>query len=67
MPYETLKDLPDEVKDALPKHGQEIFQAAFNSAEKQYDEEDRWYATAWSAVKEVYHKNNKGNWVKKEK
>ena len=29
MPYDKLSDLPGNVKDNLPKHAQEIFQAAF--------------------------------------
>lgn len=65
MPYDNLSDLPDNVKEHLPKHAQEIFQAAFNSAAKQYDDEARWFATAWAAVEKVYHKNAEGNWVKK--
>ena len=34
MPYNTLSEseLPAAVKDHLPKHGQEIFLAAFDSA-----------------------------------
>lgn len=65
MPYDKLSDLPPEVKDNLPKHGQEIFQAAFNSASEQYDEESRWFATAWAAVENVYEKNSDDEWVKK--
>jgi cation transport regulator len=65
MPYDKLSDLPDAVKDNLPKHAQEIFRAAFNSASKQYDEESRWFATAWSAVENVYEKSADGKWVKK--
>lgn len=65
MPYDKLSDLPPAVKDHLPKHAQEIFQAAFNSASEQYDEESRWFATAWSAVENVYEKNSDGKWVKK--
>lgn len=65
MPYDQLSDLPPVVKDNLPKHAQEIFQAAFNSASKQYDEESRWFATAWAAVENVYEKNADDNWVKK--
>lgn len=66
MPYKTLKDLPEDVQKALPKHGQEIYRAAFNSAEEQYDDESRMHATAWSAVKNVYHKNENDKWVKNE-
>ncbi len=65
MPYDKLSDLPDSVKDNLPKHAQEIFQTAFSSASEQYDEESRWFVTAWTAVENVYHKDDKGNWVKK--
>lgn len=66
MPYEKLSELPDQVKDNLPKHAQEIFLEAFNSAEEQYDNEDRAFATAWSAVKQKYEKDDSGKWVKKE-
>ena len=37
MPYEKLTDLPNSVRDNLPKHAQEIYRAAYNSAEDQYD------------------------------
>ncbi len=63
MPYKTLDDLPKNVK-VLPKHGQEIFMAAFNNAEKEYKDESRQYATAWAAVEHKYHKNEEGKWVK---
>ncbi|WP_414550443.1 ChaB family protein [Anabaena sp. CCY 0017] len=65
MPYQHLEDLPDLVKENLPQHGQEIFQAAFNSAEEQYEEEERAFRVAWSAVKRVYEKGEDGNWHKK--
>ncbi len=65
MPYDKLSDLPDAVKDNLPKHAQEIFRAAFNSASKQYDEESRWFATAWAAVENIYEKNADDKWVKR--
>ena len=65
MPYDKLSDLPEQVTDNLPKHGQEIFLAAFNSASKQYDDESRWFATAWAAVENVYEKNDDGKWVKR--
>jgi cation transport regulator len=34
VPYEKLTDLPDNVRDNLPKRAQEIYRAAFNSAEE---------------------------------
>jgi len=65
MPYEKLADLPDSVRNNLPKHAQEIYKEAFNSAEEQYGEEDRAHRVAWSAVENKYEKNDQGNWVEK--
>ena len=50
MPYGNLSDLPDSVMNNLPKHAQEIYLAAFNSAEEQYGEESRAHRVAWGAV-----------------
>ena len=66
MPYDNLSDLPDSVRNNLPRHAQEIYRAAYNSAEDQYGEEDRAHRVAWSAVENKYEKNDKGNWVSKE-
>lgn len=74
MPYDNLSDLPDSVKDNLPKHAQEIYQAAYNNAWDEYkDATDRQdndsreevaHKVAWAAVKNSYKKDN-GEWVKK--
>jgi cation transport regulator len=67
MPYEKLTDLPDSVRDNLPKHAQEIYWTAYNSAEEQYDEEDRRHRVAWSALEQKYKKDeDSGEWVEKE-
>ncbi len=65
MPYDNLSDLPDSVRNNLPKHAQEIYRAAYNSAEEQYGEEERAHRFAWSAVENKYDKNDQGNWVEK--
>jgi cation transport regulator len=65
MPYKQITQLPDNVKTNLPKHAQEIYKEAFNSAEDQYGEEGRAHATAWSAVENKYEKNDEGNWAQK--
>ncbi|MAS38121.1 MAG: cation transport regulator ChaB [Anaerolineaceae bacterium] len=76
MPYDKLSELPDIVKDNLPKHAQEIYKEAYNSAWDQYkDAEDRRgdasreetaHRVAWSAVKNDYEKDDKsGKWKKK--
>jgi cation transport regulator len=66
MPYEQITQLPDNVKNNLPKHAQEIYKEAFNSAEEQYGEESRAHRVAWSAVESKYEKNAQGDWVSKE-
>jgi cation transport regulator len=67
MPYDRRADLPEQVKDNLPPHAQDIYRKAFNSAIDQYDgDESRAHRVAWSAVKEKYHKNDNGRWVRDE-
>lgn len=76
MPYERLSDLPKQVRDNLPKHAQEIYQSAYNSAWDEYDEpserrgddsrEETAHKVAWSAVKKKYEKNDNGDWVSKD-
>jgi len=67
MPYASISDLPDSVKDNLPKHAQEIFRAAFNSAWDEYHhDESRAFRVAWGAVEHEYEKDDKtGKWVKR--
>lgn len=77
MPYESLSDLPENLKDTLPKHAQEIYQEAYNSAWKQYKDpderrkgrsrEETAHAVAWAAVKNKYEKDDtSGKWKKKD-
>ena len=75
MPYENLTQLPDSVKDHLPRHAQEIYLAAFNTAWDQYkspgdrsgddDRETVAHKVAWSAVKQKYEKRGE-RWVAKD-
>jgi cation transport regulator len=73
MPYNTLADLPESVRDNLPRHAQEIYKEAFNSAWDEYADpqarrddasrEEVAHRVAWSAVKKTYTKNEEGRWV----
>ena len=66
MPYDKLSELPDGVKDNLPKHAQEIYKEAFNNAWDQYEDpkdrkgdasrEEVSHRVAWSAVKQKYER-----------
>ena len=66
MPYDSVSDLPDNVRNPLAKHAQEIYMEAYNSADEQYDDEERARKVAWSAVKEKYEKGDDGDWHKKD-
>ena len=76
MPYHAREDLPDNVRNNLPKHAQDIYKEAFNSAWDEYKDPDNRrgdasreevsHRVAWSAVKEEYKKNDNDNWVRKE-
>ena len=66
MPYESIKDLPNGVKDNLPVHAQEIYQSTYNNAYREYDgDEERAHRIAWAAVKNKYEKSDNG-WHKKD-
>lgn len=76
MPYKNIEELPDSVKDNLPKHAKGIYLAAFNNAWDQYSDpeerrgdasrEETAHKVAWAAVKNEYEKDEKtGKWKKK--
>ena len=72
MPYERITDLPESVRDNVPRHAQEIYKEAFNSAWNQYDKpeerrgdasrEETAHKVAWAAVKEKYEKGADDHW-----
>jgi cation transport regulator len=75
MPYNNIKDLPDNIQNVLPKHAKEIYLKAFNHAWEEYENpekrktdesrEEVSHKVAWAAVKTKYHKDESGNWVEK--
>ncbi len=76
MPYSSPDELPESVRDNLPKHAQEIYMKAFNNAWDEYaDPEERRgdasreetaHKVAWAAVKKVYEKDEEsGRWKEK--
>lgn len=79
MPYTKLSELPESVRNSLPKHGQEIYKSAFNSAWEEYgpgqtdnkrneddNPEEIAHRIAWSAVKKKYAKVKEGVWKAKD-
>lgn len=75
MPYQTKKDLPDNVKNILPEHAQDIYREALNNAWDEYRDPDKRHKggsleetvhrIAWAAVKKKYEKQG-DRWVAKE-
>ncbi len=72
MPYNKVSELPDSVQDVLPKHAQDIYKEAFNSAWDEYkksedrrgdsDREETAHRVAWGAVKNKYEKGIDDKW-----
>ncbi len=75
MPYDRNSDLPESVRDVLPKHAQDIYREAYNSAWEEYDKpserrghagrEETAHRVAWSAVKKTYEKGADDRWHRK--
>lgn len=73
MPYTQNSDLPESVREHLPKHAQDIFRKAYNSAWDEYanpsrrqgneSREEAAFKVAWAAVKHEYEKDDRtGDW-----
>jgi cation transport regulator len=75
MPYAELAELPEAVREHLPKHAQAIYKEAFNSAWEEYADpkkrrddaprEEVAHRVAWAAVKQKYTKDSQGRWVER--
>lgn len=72
MPFNKISELPVSVQNVLPKHAQDIYKEAFNSAWDEYkdpkdrrgdsDREEVAHRVAWSAVKSKYQKGDDDKW-----
>jgi cation transport regulator len=66
MPYPVIDELPQQVREHLPRSAQEIYLRAFNNAWEQYLSPSKRYPgsgleetahrVAWAAVKKRYRK-----------
>lgn len=63
MTYQQLEDLPAEVTEKLPKHGQQMFMAAYNAVSENGMDEKNATQVAWNSVKNSYQQDKDGNWV----
>lgn len=65
-PFDTIDELPDNVKNVLPIPAQIIWMNIFNSVFEETGDEERAIRSAWSKVSETYEKvENKTKWQKK--
>jgi cation transport regulator len=62
MPGKQLEDLPSEVRDQLTDGAENIFLAAFNSAQSDGMSEEAAMNVAWNSVKDGYQKGEDGKW-----
>jgi len=72
VPYSSIEDLPAGVRNTTPKHAQEIYKEAFNSAWDEYknpddrrgdaSREETAHRVAWAAVKQKYEKGEDERW-----
>ena len=74
MPYTSINELPESVRNVLPTHAQEIYKEAFNSAYQEYanpkerrggaDREETAHRVAWAAVKKAGYEKGTNKWHK---
>ena len=65
MANKQLDDLPSDVKEQLADGAQQIFLAAFNSAQEDGMDEEAALNVAWTTVKHDYEKGEDGKWHRK--
>ena len=63
MPYISIDNLPESIRNTLPIHAQHIFREAFNASIAKYGEV-RAFKIAWAAVKLKFVKRS-DKWVEK--
>ncbi len=55
-------DLPSEVKEQLPEGAQNIFRAAYKSAQEDGLSEEAARKVAWNSIKDGYEQGADGKW-----
>ncbi|MDZ8187744.1 MAG: ChaB family protein [Nostoc sp. ChiSLP02] len=65
MPDQTTNQLPEDIKQQLPEHAQQIFAAAFSAAQKDGLSEEGAREVAWNSVRNEYEPGSNGQWQRK--
>jgi cation transport regulator len=66
MAYESIENLPQDVKEQLPPDAQYIFQTAYNSANSDGLSDEASMQVAWNSIMNGYVKGEDGKWHRKE-
>jgi cation transport regulator len=65
MPYDTIEDLPAEMKESLPEGARRIFVAAVKSATSDGLDEEEARQVGWNSVRNIYVQDASGQWKPK--
>ncbi|MBD2728943.1 ChaB family protein [Nostoc sp. FACHB-892] len=65
MPDQTINELPDDIREQLPEHAQQIFAAALSAAQSDGMSEEGAREVAWNSVKNEYEAGDDGKWQRK--
>lgn len=65
MPYETIEDLPAELKDSMPEGARRIFVAAYQSAMSDGLNEEEARQVGFNSLRNMYVQNENGQWEQK--
>ncbi|MBW4427085.1 MAG: ChaB family protein [Nostoc desertorum CM1-VF14] len=65
MPDQTINELPDDIREQLPEHAQQIFAAALSAAQSDGMSEEGAREVAWNSVKNKYEPGDDGKWQRK--
>lgn len=66
MPYDSISELPEKIRKALPKVAQEVFKIVVNHSLAGGESEETAFKKAWGAVENAgYEKKSNGKYVKK--
>lgn len=65
MPYKQIDEIPEDIRQQLPEHAQQIFFAAFNAAQDNGMSEEGARDVAWNSVRNEYEPVKGGQWHRK--
>jgi len=67
MAYDSVEELPNEVRQKLPHDAQKIFMTAFNGASSDGMSDEAATKLAWNTVKNSYEEGSDGQWHRSDK